>query len=423
MLALLREAARLGLAGLTAVALLAPAASAQSKKKPQAPARTPAAAPKPAGDHEPVLVEVKQVPTLPNTPVAIVNGEVITRQQLADEAIAMKGREVLNAIIARMVIEQAVKKAKMTVSEAEVYAEIDRIAANVAGVTREQWLRTLAKDRDINPAQYARDVIYPTIATRKLAERMVVLNDEDVKDAYESEFGEKLVYRMIMTRSLDHAKLVYEELKKNPAAFEKIARDDPRSIDQATRSTGGKPANGPLQRHSYPREVTDRIFEELVDGNADDPDPAHKPKDGDISGPIQVTADSWLIVLREGLYPPQPYDPKDLALKEQITASIKESKLQQAMEMVYNKILNEASVENRLTSSVHVPQQMVDGQQADEMIQRTENIEPIPTTGAASPKPADGTVAKPQEPAKMPPPPGVPASELERVERIKQSPK
>ena len=36
------------------------------------------------------------------------------------------------------------------------------------GISREDWLRTLDKERGISPVQYARDIIYPALALRKL---------------------------------------------------------------------------------------------------------------------------------------------------------------------------------------------------------------------------------------------------------------
>ena len=118
-----------------------------------------------------------RIPVNPSDPVAVVNGEVITRQQLSDECVARKGEEILETLIARRLIDQAMRANKMAITPEEIDAEIDRIAMSMAGVTREQWLRTLSKERNISPAQYARDIIYPSLALRKLAEPRVQVTD------------------------------------------------------------------------------------------------------------------------------------------------------------------------------------------------------------------------------------------------------
>src|SRR5689334_1201626 len=56
------------------------------------PTQKPAQAQKPGQGA--VGVEMVRVPVKPSDPVAHVNGEVITRQQLADECVARKGEEI-----------------------------------------------------------------------------------------------------------------------------------------------------------------------------------------------------------------------------------------------------------------------------------------------------------------------------------------
>ncbi len=159
-------------------------------------------------------------------------------------------------------IDQAIKAQGVEVTPAEVDAEIERIAMSVAGVSREQWLATLAKERNISPAQYARDVIFPMIAMRKLAEPQVQVTEDDIKDGFEAKFGDQLRCRMIMFNDLRMAMTAWEELKKNPGLFEKLAQE--RSIDPSTAAVGGMLPQ-PITRHAYPRPVSDAAFEQLVD--------------------------------------------------------------------------------------------------------------------------------------------------------------
>ncbi|MFT3882998.1 MAG: hypothetical protein QM703_25515 [Gemmatales bacterium] len=56
--------------------------------------------------------------------VAVVNGVSITRQQLADELIARKGRAGLEALVNRTLIEQTCKGKGITVTDREVQDEL-----------------------------------------------------------------------------------------------------------------------------------------------------------------------------------------------------------------------------------------------------------------------------------------------------------
>lgn len=367
------------------------------------------------------VVEMKSMPANPNDPVAVINGEVITRAQLANECVARKGEEILETMIARRLVEQALKANKIEVTSAEVDAEIERVALQTAGVSREQWLRHLAKEKNISPAQYAKDVIYPALALRKLASARVQVTEQDLKDAYEAEFGDRVVYRMIMTRSLEHAKQLWEEIKKNPAGFEHLAMNDPRSIDPSTRASGGKPMNGPLQRHAYPREVTDKIFAQVVDGDPEDKDPAHKPKDGDVTGPIQVTENAWLLVKREGLIPARPYDAKNPELDKQMRAAVTESKVQQHMEDVFGELMKASAIENRLTGSVKQANREVQQTQQAAFEKGAQQMVPVPEApkADAQTRPASTTAAEAAAAARsQPTPPTLAPADLKAREQL-----
>lgn len=303
-------------------------------------------------DNTPVVGEGKvvRVPVNPTDAVAIVNGETITRAQLAEQAFIRKGEEILDAMISRTLLEQAMRARKVTVSPQEIDAEIDKYA-NQMGVTREDWLRNLHKERKISPAQYKNDIIYPGLALKKLAENRVQVTEQDMKEYYEAQYGDKIMVRIIMTMRQADAMAMWKELKENPGSFAHMAANDPRSVDQAT-----KPNNGlleqPLTRHAYPRNVSDKAFEQLVDGDPADKDPSHKPKDGAITGPIQVSESTWIIMKREGLKPAMQYDPNKQEVREMAQRMIFDAKLKEQMSGVFDELIASAQVENKLTGQV-----------------------------------------------------------------------
>ena len=317
-------------------------------KKPAAPApaATPAPELKPA---EKPHLEMVRVPTNTTDPIAIVNGEIITRQQLADECVARKGQEILDTLIARRLIEQEMRKKKMEITPAEIDEEIDRVAMGVGHVSREVWLRTLEKERGISPAAYARDIIYPSLALRKLAESRVQVTEQDLKDAFEANFGPRLRCRIIMTNDIRKASEIWEEARKNPAGFEKLAQE--KSLDNATRPFGGLLPD-PIARHAVPREVSDAAFAQLVDGDQADKNPAHKPKDGDFTGPIQVNEGAWVIMKRETMAPGRTGSLADGQVREMLHVQMFDVKLQDSVNKIYESLMAAASIDNKLTGQV-----------------------------------------------------------------------
>ncbi len=302
-------------------------------------------------------LEPKAIPVNPTDPIAVINNEVITRQQLANECIIRKGEEILETLIARKLIDQALKAKKLEVTPDEVNLEIDNVALRVAGIGREAWLRTLDKERGISPAQYARDIIYPALALRKLSASRVQVTDKDMNESFEAQYGDKLRVRMIMVDKLQSAKEIWEELRKNPSGFEKTAME--RSMDSSSRSLGGLLAD-PISRHAYPQTVSHAAFYQLVDGDPKDKNPTHKPRDGEFTGPIQVAEATWVILRREGLIPGQPLDRKDPQVKKNVYEMIYEVKLKEAMGQYMVDLLQTAAIENKMTGRVKLANEQYD---------------------------------------------------------------
>jgi foldase protein PrsA len=288
------------------------------------------------------------IPVNPTDPIAIVNGQVITRVQLADECVARKGKEILDTLINRVLIEQALKARKQEITPAEIDQEIDNVATRF-GIGRQAWLRTLDKERGISPVQYARDIIYPALALRKLCTGRVTVAPKDLQDAFEAQYGERLRCRMIMVDKLAKAQDVWERVHKNPAGFEKIAQEE--SMDPGSRSLGGQLAE-PLTRHAYPQNVSNAAFQQLVDGDPADKDPNHKPKDGDLTGPIQAAESVWIVLRRENVIPAQEgASLKNERIKKQTYEMIYEVKLKETMGVVFQELVRAAAIENKLVGT------------------------------------------------------------------------
>lgn len=365
-------------------------------QKPGRATTAPAAkAPSAKPEENPGLKEVR-VPANPSDAIAVINGQIISRQQLADECIARKGKEILDTLIARTLIEQAMRAQKLEVTPAEIDQEIDGLAMKMGGVSREIWLRTLDKERGISPAQYARDIIYPSLALKKLAAPRVQVTEQDIKDAFEANFGPRLRCRIIMTDGVHKANEIWETLRKNPGGFEALAKE--RSLDSSTRALGGLLPDA-IARHAYPRNVSDAAFRQLVDGDPDDKDPSHKPKDGDITGPIQVAENSWVIIRREALEPGKKNTLAEPAVRESLRSQMFEVKQNAVMGELMSEFMKNSSIENRLTGLVKLAnEEQLPEAQVDKQV-KLMGAEAQPATKTATPPPATRTATAPKVPA------------------------
>jgi parvulin-like peptidyl-prolyl isomerase len=358
-------------------------------------------------------LEMKAIPVNPTDAIATVNSQAISRQQLADECVARKGQEILETLIARTLIDQALRKEKKEVTAAEIDQEIENVAQNVAHVGREAWLRTLDKERGISPVQYARDIIYPALALRKLAAGKVQVTADDMRNSFEAQYGEKIRCRLIMVDKLPTAQGIWEEIRKNPAGFEKIAQE--RSMDAGSRSLGGLLAE-PITRHAYPQNVSDAAFRQLVDGDPQDKDPSHKPKDGDFTGPIQVAESTWIILKREGIIEAEKNaNPKDERIRKNVYSMIYEVKLKEAMSETFVELMKAAAIDNKLTGHVKLANEELEpDHQVDGDVQLMSNPGEIQNQPSAKP-------AAPATRAKLPTPAGLPDT-VKKADSLQSAP-
>jgi foldase protein PrsA len=294
-----------------------------------------------------------RVPTNTTDPIALVNGEIITRQQLADECVARKGAEILETLIARRLIEQAMRSSRLEITAAEIDAEIESIAQTTGHCDREKWLLILDKERGISPITYARDIIYPALALKKLAAQRVQVTEQDLKECFEANFGERLRCRMIMVDSVRAAQEVWAELQRNPEGFERVAKT--RSTDAGSRALGGLLPE-PIARYAQPRDVSVAVYRQLVDGNPGDKDSKGnpiKPKDGDFTGPIQLHEAAWLIIKREELIPAKKEAKfNDPAVQTALKQQMFEVKQNAAVASLFEDLMRASTIDNKLTGKV-----------------------------------------------------------------------
>jgi hypothetical protein len=215
--------------------------------------------------------------------VAVVNGVNITRQQLADELIARKGRAQLDALVYRTLIEQTSKGKGITITEKEVQDELVSEMKASASANLADFENSMLKRKGTTLLEYREDVIRPRLMVDKLAASQLMLTEEDLKREFASRFGPQAAIRMITFRDGQSAKRTWGEISNNPELFIRHAKQQ-ESPDLA--ACAGMMV--PFGRHTTHDIIEQRAFE---------------LKDHEISEVLQTPQRTYVIILKEGEIP------------------------------------------------------------------------------------------------------------------------
>lgn len=270
-----------------------------------------------------------------NQAVGRVNGESITYEALAKECVERHGKEVLDNLINRMVIQQACAERGITVSEAEVQQEVITLSKKF-GLAVDQYYQLLEAERNLTPVQYRRDVVWPMLAMKKLAGRNVQVTREMLRDAYDDNYGERAKVRMIVCDNLRRAQEAWEKARANPDDFERLARE--LSVEPNSRALGGTVPPVRKNTGAHP-EIRKTAFTLTTPG--------------EISGIIQVDASQYVILRYEGRTEPVEHDPKDV--EAQLHSQIEEREVARLLGETFEKIQTNARIDNHLTGESKGP--------------------------------------------------------------------
>ncbi len=265
---------------------------------------------------------------------ATINGHSITTAELAEAYISRHGKEVLNGLINRQLIEMEISKSGIQINQEDLNLEVAR-AAQAAGVTTvdgqvdfEKWYQLMQQQQNFSESVYLEKIVWPSVALRKLVEGQVEVTDEDLQKAYEANYGPRIRCRAIVMDNLRRAQEVWAMYRGNPTVenFAQLAAEY--SIDPGGKSLGG--VVPPIQRHGGQAALEKEAF---------------KLKPGEHSGVIQV-GDKFIFLLCEGITKPVEVDPEEV--RDVLYTDILEKKHRVLMARRFQQIMEQASIENRL---------------------------------------------------------------------------
>jgi hypothetical protein len=219
--------------------------------------------------------------------VAEVFGQPITRKELIDELLARRGKQQLELLINRRIIDIAAQRAGIVVTDTEVENELRDIMRAAGAVTASEFERGHLKPlMQMSVLEYKEDVLRPGMMMRRLAGSRVQVTEADLKQAFEARYGEKVQCRMIILdkRSRKLANELHAQIAGNKANF--IAQAQ-RQGNRDLAAAGGLVE--PIGRHTLNDVIEQRAFE---------------LRDNEVSEVIEDSKGQLVLLLRERLIPP-----------------------------------------------------------------------------------------------------------------------
>ncbi len=256
--------------------------------------------------------------------VARVNGEEISRNELGRQCLWHFGEEVLESVVNRQLIEQHCQQNNIKVTDAEVQAEIERVARSF-GLPVDQWLKLLEKDRDVGPRQYSREIIWPKLALERLAAPALKVSPQELQEAFEMEFGPSVQCRIIVCTDRTKAEQAHAEAVANPDDFGNLAK---RHSDDASASSKG--LIQPIRKHMGDLAIERAAFGLLPNQVSD----------------LLVVDSQYVILKCERHYPAQKVDFD--AVHEKLSQAIRDRKLSTEANKLLVDLQKRAHVQNTL---------------------------------------------------------------------------
>lgn len=290
------------------------------------------------------LVNVYNNPELRQTMpgvVATVNGDRITLRELGEECLVRHGSEVLEGEISRVLLEQSLAKANVTITDADLQAEV-RHAAELAGIVDEngnadmaKWTETITREQGIDHARYIRDAVWPSAALKKLTASTVQVTDEDIHKGFAANYGERVRCRAIVLGTMRRAQEVWDKARRNPSIeyFGDLAEEY--SIEPTSKNLRGEVP--PIQRYSGQPQLEEAAF---------------RLQAGELSGIIQV-GDKFIILRCEGRT--DPVKVNEAEVRDILARDIYEKKLRIAMSEKFESLRDESRIDNYLAGTSSTP--------------------------------------------------------------------
>jgi parvulin-like peptidyl-prolyl isomerase len=282
----------------------------------------PRSAPSPRSA-ESAIPSRKQIPDI----VASIDGHAITRDDLAGECRIHYGKDVLESMVNKYLILAECRQMGITISRREVDDEIVQMAKSF-NLPVEQWMKLLVQERGIKPEQYANDIIWPSLALRKLAGERLQVTQKELAEAFDTEYGAAVKARLIACTTAEKAQKVQALAAANPAEFGNLAKQ----YSEDAPSASIKGLVPPIRKHGPCPEIEQAAF-----GLAD----------GQVSAVIRSSG-QYVILKRDGIIPARTITMDQVALR--LEKIIRDRKMRQVAAEIFQELQKKSHVQNVLNN-------------------------------------------------------------------------
>lgn len=275
----------------------------------------------------------KQIETL-----AVVNGQPINREQIAQECLRRFGADVLETIIKKYLVTVECERSGIKITEGDINDEITAEAKKL-GWSAERWLEVISSDKELTVDQIKNDYVWNKLALRSLVAKQIEVSQEELDEQMEFEFGSKVQVRQIVLDTAEQAQQMVQVARANPGDFERLAKKH--SIDPNSASVGG--LLPPIRKNSGLPQFEQAAF-------------ALAPEQ--ISDPIQI-ADKFIVLRCERIFPAEEL-PEDqlMAVHDRLVSEISNAKMGDAAMDLLTNLQQSAKIQNVMNDpqlSVQMP--------------------------------------------------------------------
>ncbi len=268
---------------------------------------------------------------------AVVNNQSITLSQLSAECIKRHGKDVLEGEINRKLLNQALKTAGKTISDAELQAEVAR-AAKSMGLVRSDgsaditaWLESVTSDGETTREIYLRDAVWPSVALKKLVEDRIAVTEEDMQRGFDSNFGPRVEILACVLADQRTAQKVWKMARDNPTEefFGRLAEQY--SIEPVSASNSGKVP--PIRKYSGQPTIEREAFQLQA---------------GQLSS-ILASGDKYILLKCQGRTEPVVSDIN--AVRSELQRDLTDKKFAVEMANEFDRLKDTAEIENYLVAA------------------------------------------------------------------------
>ncbi|MFM7108026.1 MAG: peptidyl-prolyl cis-trans isomerase [Planctomycetaceae bacterium] len=271
---------------------------------------------------------------------AVVNGEPVPLDLVRESCLDRHGADVLEAIVTRTLLEQALAAAKQTVSRADLDEEIARAADSLGfrgpdgAPDVKAWTDRMTREQRMPLEAYVQDVVWPTVALKKLV-GAVPVTQEDLDRAFAATFGPRARCRIVVLDNQRRAQEVWQLARRNPTAESVGDLAERCSVDPTTKALRGEVP--PIRRWGGQPALEREAF-------------ALKP--GELSGVVQV-ADRFMVIFCEGFTEPAAVTLDEV--RGELHADILEKKQRIEMARHYAHLRESAAIDNFIAGTSQSP--------------------------------------------------------------------